>query len=46
MPLLRCIGGEETTYILREIYEEVCGNHSGGWTLAQKVLSQGYYDQP
>ncbi|XP_022865955.1 uncharacterized protein LOC111385772 [Olea europaea var. sylvestris] len=37
-PLLRCVGGEEATYILREIHEEICGNHSGGMALAHKVL--------
>ncbi|XP_074323758.1 uncharacterized protein LOC141660672 [Apium graveolens] len=31
------------TYILREVHEEICGNHSGGSSLAQKVLRQGYY---
>ncbi|XP_022889065.1 uncharacterized protein LOC111404501 [Olea europaea var. sylvestris] len=37
-PLLRCVGGEETTYILRKIHERVCGNHSGGTALALNVL--------
>ncbi|XP_022841861.1 uncharacterized protein LOC111365536 [Olea europaea var. sylvestris] len=41
--LLRCVGGEEATYILREIYEGICGNHSGGMVLAHKVLHQGYF---
>ncbi|XP_022869393.1 uncharacterized protein LOC111388815 [Olea europaea var. sylvestris] len=41
-PLLRCVGGEETIYILREIYEGVCGNHSGGTALAHKVFRQGH----
>ncbi|XP_022856263.1 uncharacterized protein LOC111377401 [Olea europaea var. sylvestris] len=42
-PLLRCVGGEEATSILREVHEGVCGNHSGGLSLAQKLLRQGYY---
>ncbi|XP_022886722.1 uncharacterized protein LOC111402573 [Olea europaea var. sylvestris] len=29
-PLLRCVGGKEATYVLREIHEGICGNHSGG----------------
>ncbi|XP_022847633.1 uncharacterized protein LOC111370170 [Olea europaea var. sylvestris] len=29
-PLLRCVGGEEATYILREIHEGIYRNHSGG----------------
>ncbi|XP_022852274.1 uncharacterized protein LOC111373911 [Olea europaea var. sylvestris] len=35
-PLLRCVGGEEATYVLREIHEGICGNHSGGMALAHK----------
>ena len=42
-PLLKCIGGEECNYILREVHEGICGNHSGGNSLAQKILRQGYY---
>ncbi|XP_022889077.1 uncharacterized protein LOC111404514 [Olea europaea var. sylvestris] len=38
-PLLRCVGGEEAIYILREIHEGICGNHSGGTALAHKSLS-------
>lgn len=44
-PLLRCVGGEEAAYILREIHEEICENHSGGAALAHKVLRQGYFWQ-
>ncbi|XP_074327345.1 uncharacterized protein LOC141665263 [Apium graveolens] len=29
-PLLRCVGLEEGNYILREVHEGICGNHSGG----------------
>ncbi|XP_022874149.1 uncharacterized protein LOC111392970 [Olea europaea var. sylvestris] len=42
-PLLRCVGEEEATYILREVHEGVCGNYSGGLSLAQKILRRGYY---
>ncbi|XP_063936084.1 uncharacterized protein LOC135147163 [Daucus carota subsp. sativus] len=28
-PLLKCIYGEECNYIMREIHEGICGNHSG-----------------
>ncbi|XP_074336611.1 uncharacterized protein LOC141673769 [Apium graveolens] len=37
-PLLRCIDKEEGNYILREVHEGICGNHSGGISLAMKVL--------
>ncbi|XP_074361991.1 uncharacterized protein LOC141702195, partial [Apium graveolens] len=42
-PLLRCIDLEERNYILREIHEDICGNHSRGGSLALKFLRQGYY---
>ncbi|XP_074374158.1 uncharacterized protein LOC141714543 [Apium graveolens] len=42
-PLLRFMDMEEGNYILREVHEEICGNHSGGGSLALKVLRQGYY---
>ena len=42
-PLLRCITQEEGTYVIREIHEGVCGNHTGGQALAHKALRQGYY---
>ncbi|KAL0303750.1 UNVERIFIED_CONTAM: hypothetical protein Sradi_6243100 [Sesamum radiatum] len=42
-PLLKCIDGERAQYVLREIHEGSCGNHSGGRSLAQKVMRQGYF---
>ncbi|XP_074356378.1 uncharacterized protein LOC141696089 [Apium graveolens] len=42
-PLLRCVDREEGNYILREVHEGICGNHSGGGSLALKVLRQEYY---
>lgn len=43
--LLRCTGGKEANYVLLEIHEGVCGNHTVGLTLAHKVprQRQGYY---
>ena len=43
LPLLRCVDDEEADYVLREIHEGVCGNHSGARTLAFKALRQGYF---
>ncbi|XP_074356553.1 uncharacterized protein LOC141696292 [Apium graveolens] len=34
---------KEGNYILGEVHEGNCGNHSGGGSLALKVLRQGYY---
>ena len=42
-PFLKCIAGEDTKYVLREVHEGICGNHIGARALAEKVLRQGYY---
>lgn len=36
--LLKCIDLEDADYALMEVYEGICGNHSGGKTLALKIL--------
>ena len=42
-PILKCIAGKDADYVLREVHEDVCGNHIGARALAGKVLRQGYY---
>ena len=42
-PILKCIAGKNTEYVLREVHEGVCGNHIEARELARKVLRQGYY---
>ncbi|KAL0404171.1 UNVERIFIED_CONTAM: hypothetical protein Sradi_2057900 [Sesamum radiatum] len=42
-PLLKCLNPDKSKYVLREIHEGSCGNHSGARSLAKKVLRQGYY---
>ena len=42
-PFPKCIAGEDTKYVLREVHDGICGNHIGARTLAGKVLRQGYY---
>jgi len=42
-PLLKCIKNDQATYILKEIHEGVCGNHSGARTLATKVPKARYF---
>ena len=42
-PILKCILGRDTDYVLREVHEGVCGNHIGARALAGNVLRQGYY---
>ena len=41
--ILKCISGEDTDYVLREVHEGVCGNHIGAQALVGKALRQGYY---
>ena len=43
LPLLRCLSPEDADYALCEIHEGICGNHSGGRSLARKSLRQGYF---
>ena len=42
-PYLRCLAPDESNYVLREIHEGLCGNHSGARTLVHKVVHIGYY---
>ena len=42
-PYLRCLGMEEADYVIREIHEGICGNHSGSRSLVHKLLRVGYY---
>ncbi|XP_058075867.1 uncharacterized protein LOC131224454 [Magnolia sinica] len=41
-PYLRCLRLDEAKYVIREVHEGICENHSGGCALAQKVLHQAY----
>ena len=40
---LRCLTPDEANYVLREIHEGACGNHSGARSLIHKVVRAGYY---
>ena len=40
---LRCLVPNETDYVMREVYEEVCGNHSRACSLVHKLVQAGYY---
>ena len=42
-PYLRCLAPDQTNYVLREVHEGSCGNHSGAKSLVHKVLHAGYY---
>ncbi|KAG7944014.1 hypothetical protein I3843_15G075900 [Carya illinoinensis] len=43
MPLLRCISFEEAQSMLAEVQVGISGNHSGGKTLAGKMMRVGCY---
>ena len=40
---LWCLGNEEADYIVREVHEGICGNHSGSRSLVHKLVWAGYY---
>ena len=40
---LRCLAPNEANYVLREVYEGACGNHSGARALVHKIVLAGYY---
>ncbi|KAL5551104.1 hypothetical protein UlMin_001280 [Ulmus minor] len=42
-PYLKCVTPSEANYILAELHEGECGNHSGGRSLANRILTAGYY---
>ncbi|XP_008229063.1 PREDICTED: uncharacterized protein LOC103328449 [Prunus mume] len=43
LPYLRCLTPEEGNYVLWEIYEGICDNHSSARSLAHKPIRQGYF---
>ena len=43
MPYLKCLTLTEVTYVLREIHEGVCGNHSGPQSLVGKTVKASYF---
>ena len=42
-PYLRCLSPNEANYVLREVHEGACGNHSRARSLIHKVIRVGYY---
>ncbi|XP_038688375.1 uncharacterized protein LOC119987518 [Tripterygium wilfordii] len=42
-PLLRCVTSRQAQFVLAELHEGECGNHSGGRSLTHRTLSAGYY---
>ncbi|XP_030958324.1 uncharacterized protein LOC115980184 [Quercus lobata] len=42
-PYLRCLGTEEADYVMREIHERICENHSASRSLVHKLVRARYY---
>ena len=42
-PYLRCLAPDEANYVLRQVHEGACGNHSEARSLVHKVVHVGYY---
>jgi len=42
-PLLKCVTAEQAQYVIKELYEGICGYHSGARTMATRVLRAGYF---
>ncbi|XP_014522518.1 uncharacterized protein LOC106779014 [Vigna radiata var. radiata] len=43
IPLLKCISPEQAAYIMDELYNGVCGLHTGARALKARALKAGYY---
>jgi ribonuclease HI len=43
LPYLRCLDKTEADYVMREVHEGICGNHSGARSLVHKLVRAGYY---
>jgi len=42
-PLLKCLGKEQSEYVMNKLHNGICGMHSGHRTLAARVVQAGYY---
>ena len=41
LPYLRWLGNEKADYVMREVHEGICGNHSGSRSLVHKLVLAG-----
>ena len=42
-PFLRCLSPEKADYVMREVHEGICRNHSGSQSFVHKLIQVGYY---
>ena len=40
---LRCLSHDEADYMMKEVHEGICGNHSGARSLVHKLVRVGFY---
>ena len=43
MPYLRCVEEDEARYILKEIHEGICKDHTSSRSLVSKIIIIGYF---
>jgi len=43
IPLLKCPNSPWADFVMRELHEGICSFHTGGRSLATKVVRAGYY---
>ena len=43
MPYLRCVEENKAKYILKEVHEGICGDHTGPKSLVNKIIRTGYF---
>ena len=43
MPKLRCVEEDGAKYILEEVYEGICGDHTSSRSLVSKIIRTSYY---
>ncbi|XP_027362507.1 uncharacterized protein LOC113870106 [Abrus precatorius] len=41
--MLKCLDDDQASYVIKKIHEGICGTHSGGRTMAAKILIAGHY---
>ncbi|XP_035836934.1 uncharacterized protein LOC110896231 [Helianthus annuus] len=42
-PLLRCVGPEQSQYLVNEVHEGICGAHFGARLVVAKLMNLGYF---
>ncbi|KAJ0489324.1 putative nucleotidyltransferase, Ribonuclease H [Helianthus annuus] len=42
-PLLRCVGPEQSKYLVKEVHEGICGAHFGARSVVAKLMNLGYF---